>query len=1046
MRDEVRMLNRKGVTLVELLIVLAILGIVLGIVYGIFITAKRTQSAEEQLVELTQEARGGLQQMISELRMAGAQKTGVLSPCTESSKIKLIDMTAVAVEFEGDVDLDGALERIRYEWNSTGKILYRYDREITDRSQLACNASITTLSATGYNKQPVAFSIEGLTLAYYDSGNSLIALPPASEEKKAEVTKITLTIQAKGAKPPNSIKTLVVEVKLPNFGTEKAGVDTTPPATPTGVTAVNRRVCGYLGITWNANIETDLAGYKVYWKLSGASEWQGVKTVGLVTSTQTGGMTNGSTYEVAVAAFDTSGNMSGLSTTSTVALNDDINPQAFVWTAYPTSGTAASGTQLNSILDAIEASSDTSSSLWVKLKWSAFADTDKDGKPVDADGQPYPVIYDIERYNPLTSAWSVIQSGYQATPNSQGFIEYIDTTLPTKCVQYKYRVRAKESVCGKASSYSNEPDGNGSASGADSPTNGVTNTRPSSNAAPPPPSPFSVSGGARLIYLEWTPPSDPSYDNVMLRVKRATTSDDSNYPSGINDGTKVCDPCTSDTNGDGVIRIQHARQTGDFDNDVQRDAGYTWSQIENGYYYFYAAFPKDRCGNYGTAAYAKAKAKICNDGTYPGATEAPRDLNALGICEDVRLQWKYPTYAGREPGPGDVDYEGDPTPWDIVFYNIYRCKIETSDCTPGTKINSSSGLSHIDSTSAGLVEGSFYKYQVTSIDCKDPTPNESGKSNLLPPSGSGGISPGKITGSGETDADGKFIGNAKGGNFNKVEFDVKNSSASTLKLRGVTLSWKYKTSARIYKVSLDSSVLWQAASTSGIGTCDSITGICTATVPGQTGETNNFPRDITGLSTPKMTLEFRTSSGSVQINMKGAEITLTPNYSNELTLSYNCSTHNFTVKVTQGPTIGTVYQNKPASNTEVSTTVPPDSNHTVEAADSVKISTTVTPPAGTTLSNSYLYYAVTSKSQSTAPIPVDPFASPAVSTNVAGVTYSRTDMTLEGGNYEATISANPDRRIWFYIVAKDSKGALSISPSTQPEEGFSAYVYDQKSQ
>jgi subtilisin family serine protease len=88
------------------------------------------------------------------------------------------------------------------------------------------------------------------------------------------------------------------------------GGDTTPPANPTGLAASAGD--STVGLAWNANSESDLAGYRVYRSTTSGSGYTEISS-GLiaVTTYDDGGLTNGTTYYYTVRAEDTSGNLSG---------------------------------------------------------------------------------------------------------------------------------------------------------------------------------------------------------------------------------------------------------------------------------------------------------------------------------------------------------------------------------------------------------------------------------------------------------------------------------------------------------------------------------------------------------------------------------------------------------------------------------------------------------------------------------------------------------------------------------------------------------------
>jgi type IV pilus assembly protein PilW len=66
-----RIFQKKGVTLIELLVALTILGIVIGAVYRLFIAQTRAYTIQDQVVEVQQNVRGAMEILLRDLRMTG---------------------------------------------------------------------------------------------------------------------------------------------------------------------------------------------------------------------------------------------------------------------------------------------------------------------------------------------------------------------------------------------------------------------------------------------------------------------------------------------------------------------------------------------------------------------------------------------------------------------------------------------------------------------------------------------------------------------------------------------------------------------------------------------------------------------------------------------------------------------------------------------------------------------------------------------------------------------------------------------------------------
>jgi len=74
--------KNKGLTLVELLVVLVISSFLVGGMYKTFINQQKTYTVQEQVVDMQQNIRGGINRMMREIRMAGFGNVSMVLPVT----------------------------------------------------------------------------------------------------------------------------------------------------------------------------------------------------------------------------------------------------------------------------------------------------------------------------------------------------------------------------------------------------------------------------------------------------------------------------------------------------------------------------------------------------------------------------------------------------------------------------------------------------------------------------------------------------------------------------------------------------------------------------------------------------------------------------------------------------------------------------------------------------------------------------------------------------------------------------------------------------
>lgn len=168
-----------GFTLVELMVAMAIGGIVMAAVMTAFLSQHRTYLAQDDVVEMQQNARVAMDMLVRDIRMAG------YNPTSEPLKFAFVDgvnfnngsgvNTAVSTDssqiaFTADRDGDGTVDRAAEDVNGDGK-------DMSDMEQIAFRLSGTSLqrysTVTGaINWQAVAENINQLEFRYLKEDGS----------------------------------------------------------------------------------------------------------------------------------------------------------------------------------------------------------------------------------------------------------------------------------------------------------------------------------------------------------------------------------------------------------------------------------------------------------------------------------------------------------------------------------------------------------------------------------------------------------------------------------------------------------------------------------------------------------------------------------------------------------------------------------------------------------------------------------------------------------------------------------------------------------
>lgn len=180
--------DTNGFTLVELLIGMVLGLIVLGAFISVFIIQNRHYAEQEQIVEMQEYARAGIQMMVSDLLMAGYNPTGI-------SNVGIVSVGTGSIQFttdiNGDGDIDDSNENVTYAFDTV-------DNQITRKGTAADTAN------------PLVENINSLIFTCYDASGGTTTTP-------ADIRKISIKITAT-TKNGDRTKTLTSDVVPRNLG------------------------------------------------------------------------------------------------------------------------------------------------------------------------------------------------------------------------------------------------------------------------------------------------------------------------------------------------------------------------------------------------------------------------------------------------------------------------------------------------------------------------------------------------------------------------------------------------------------------------------------------------------------------------------------------------------------------------------------------------------------------------------------------------------------------------------------------------------------
>lgn len=186
-------LNNDAFTLIELMVVMAMIGIVTGSIYGIFVSSNRSYRTQDKVVEVQQNVRVGIDFMARDIRAAGFDPQGTADAGIEVA-------TATKVRFTSDMNRVNGIEDTNRE-----RITYEYDAVSNDLLQLLYEGTASATSET------LIDNVSALTFTYLDSGGNDLGNPVANLAAIRTIL-ISLTCQGTNAQGRTFTRTLNTRV------------------------------------------------------------------------------------------------------------------------------------------------------------------------------------------------------------------------------------------------------------------------------------------------------------------------------------------------------------------------------------------------------------------------------------------------------------------------------------------------------------------------------------------------------------------------------------------------------------------------------------------------------------------------------------------------------------------------------------------------------------------------------------------------------------------------------------------------------------------
>jgi type IV pilus assembly protein PilW len=167
-----RAASNRGMTLVELMVTLTILGLVILVVTSILLSSSRVESRTVRRATVQSASRQAVSLMTTELRQAGMDPV-------PAGIVGIVAGQANMVHVRADLNGDGAIQTAE----PSEDVTYRYD-----------DTTRVVTRDPGAGPQAILNNVTAMQLTYFDAAGQPVAPLPLSATDAARVTSIGLTV------------------------------------------------------------------------------------------------------------------------------------------------------------------------------------------------------------------------------------------------------------------------------------------------------------------------------------------------------------------------------------------------------------------------------------------------------------------------------------------------------------------------------------------------------------------------------------------------------------------------------------------------------------------------------------------------------------------------------------------------------------------------------------------------------------------------------------------------------------------------------------